>query len=175
MTEEPTAAYLPFHALNEFMNDEYRLEVIRNTLQSLNALSSTHQSTLQRLTKKLVSIPGFRNSQKAPLMLKVREMVPIFKKNPDLVAAIVSAWASLHTQLSQDVYQLLTEREWEILPVDADRTRLPGFHTVWPQGEDFVSLTSAYREKYPQAEAEDNDISLMVVWLSNRLPYETAG
>jgi hypothetical protein len=66
---------------------------------------------------------------------------------------------------------MLQNRKWELLPMEADRTRLPGFITVWPKGEDFEALNQAYAEAHPDAPAESNDIALMVVWLSARLPY----
>lgn len=126
------------------------------------------------MIKKLVKIPGFRNSQKAPASLKIREMVPVFKKNPAFVAEILSAWSSLQGELNQKIAVFLTQRGWEILPTDADRTRLPGFMTVWPEGDDFESLTKAFHQHYPEDHFEENDISLMIVWQSTRLPYETS-
>jgi hypothetical protein len=106
------------------------------------------------------------------MALKVRPMASAFEKNPELVAAVISAWAESHNELRQMVYDLLKSRNWEILPPDTDRTKLPGFLTKWPRGEDFTTLNQAFGEMYPQNPTPSDDVSLMVVWLSGRLPYE---
>jgi hypothetical protein len=42
----------------------------------------------------------------------------------------------------------------------------------WPENDGFEVLTQAFREKNPEFSISDDEISLMVVWVSNRLPYE---
>jgi hypothetical protein len=166
--------FLPFHALNDFMRPDFRLEVVRTTLNALSDLPENFRSPIDRLTKKVVHVPGFRNSVKAPTPLKVRPMAEAFEKSPDLVAAILSAWAEVHTVLRQQVYDLLIARGWEVLPPETDRTKLPGFLTRWPKGEDFDVLNAAFEEKYPETKSNNDEISLMIVWLSSRLPYHLA-
>lgn len=173
--EEKQVAFLPFHALNEFMLDDYRLQVIRTTLQGLSNLPENLRQPVDEITRQVVRVPGFRNSLKAPVSLKARPVAAAFEKNPQLVAAILSAWAEIQAELREKVYNLLTARGWEMLPPEADRSVLPGFLTKWPQGETFEILNQAFEEKFPATEAASNDISLMVVWLSGRLPYEMEG
>ena len=60
-----------------------------------------------------------------------------------------------------------------MLPVEADRTQLPGFIPSFPKEEDFEKLILAFKEKYPAIEASDDDISLMIVWVSGRLPFQS--
>ncbi len=175
MTNEKTAQFLPFHAINEFMREDYRLEVVRSTLHALEILPPEARDPLNRLTRKLVQTPGFRNSAKAPASIRARPTAEAFTKSPQLAAAVLSAWAEAHLDLRQQVYDLLAERGWQMLPPDADRTRTPGFMMTWPKGEDFDSLNAAFKEKYPQIQANPNDVSLMVVWLSLRLPYSHEG
>lgn len=170
--EKKEVSFLPFHAINEFMIDEYRLEVIRLVLGSLDSLPDGIRSQIEHNTKHAVKIPGFRNSLKAPAQLKVKPTVDAFQKSPGLVAAILAGWTELHPELRQQVYDLLITRNWELLPIDADRTRLPGFITKWPKGEDYDVLFQAFIDAYPEAQVEKNDVALMVVWLSNRLPYQ---
>ncbi|MFM8323136.1 MAG: hypothetical protein ACKOC5_19670, partial [Chloroflexota bacterium] len=57
-------------------------------------------------------------------------------------------------------------------PPEADRTRLPGFGVTWPKNEDFELLNNAFTEKYPDADQTTDDVSLMAVWVSLRLPME---
>ena len=75
--------------------------------------------------------------------------------------------------LRQQVYDLLVALEWEILPSEADRTKLPGFLPSWEAGQDFDFIYQKFQEKYPAEAASKNDVSLMTVWLSGRLPYQT--
>jgi hypothetical protein len=65
----------------------------------------------------------------------------------------------------------LTERDWQILPVNTDRAKLPGFLTDWPETETYDVLDQAYSEKYADSTASEDDVRLMIVWIGNRLPY----
>lgn len=173
MDNDKQAQFLPFHAINEFMRDDYRLEVIRSTLQALPNLDKDFSEPIERLTKKNIKVPGFRNSAKAPNAMRIRPTAEAFQKNAGLVAAILSAWAESRAELRQQINDLLISRQWQILPPDADRTKLPGFLSKWPKNEDFDILNAAFTSSYPEATASEDDISLMIVWLSTRLPYQT--
>lgn len=170
--EDQTIPFLPFHAVNEFMRNDYRLEVVRSTLSALPDLPEPFRLPIDQMTRQFVHVPGFRNSAKAPLSKRVKPTAEAFEKSPDLVAAILSAWAEAHQELRQEVFDLLIERNWDVLPPDADRTQLPGFYITWPKGENFENLTQAFAQKYPGSQADPDDISLMIVWLSVRLPYQ---
>jgi hypothetical protein len=170
--ENQTAQFLPFNAINEFMRPDYRLEVIRVTLNSLPNLPENYRTPIYQLTRAIVQVPGFRNSAKAPLVKRVKPTSDAFEKSPHLVAAILSAWAEVHSNLRQKVFELLSERGWEVLPPTIDRTQLPGFIMTWPNGESFEQLTQAFAEKHPGLSENNDDISLMTVWLSVRLPYQ---
>jgi hypothetical protein len=119
-------------------------------------------------------VPGFRNSAKAPARVKAIAIVKAFEKSPDLVAAILSAWSEAQGEFRQQVYDFLTAREWKMLPPEADRTKLPGFLTVWLTGEDFETLYDAFIETHPDHQPGIDDLSLMIVWLSGRLPFRKA-
>ena len=49
------------------------------------------------------------------------------KKNPGFVAEILAGWCDLNTDLSEKVAALLKDRNWEALPIETDRSQLPGF------------------------------------------------
>lgn len=181
--------FLPFHAINEFMRNDFRLAVVRATLNGLANLPEDHRTGLDRLTRKYVSVPGFRNSDRAPNVVKVLPMTKAFEKSPELVAAILAAWADLHAELRQQMFDLLTERGWKmlaaeegnlpslgdlkawgVLPLSANRARMPGFYTHWPKGQDYEALYSAFSAKHPESTASLDEVSLMAVWVSLRLP-----
>jgi hypothetical protein len=164
--------FLPFSAVNLYMRNDYRADVVKTALQSIQSAPKNAQHTFDGLTKKWVVVPGFRNSVQAPLGLKIKSFITAFEKSPDVAGFVLKLWADLNVELRTQVFDLLTERKWELIPADADRTRLPGFLPSWPEGEDFDILNTAFNEKYPGVNAKTDDVSLMVVWLSGRLPYQ---
>lgn len=166
------AQFLPFSAINLFMRPDYRANVVKTALASIPAQPKAVQGQFDSFTKKWVTVPGFRNSVQAPLQVKIKPFITAFEKNPDVAGFLIKLWADLHPDLKTQIFDLLVERHWELLPADADRTKLPGFIPSWPEGEDFEQLNSIYKEKYPDSEVAADDISLMAVWLSTRLPYQ---
>jgi hypothetical protein len=166
------AAMIPFHALNEFMRPDFRMSVVRSTLNALPDLPDEYRIAIDKLVKKTVRIPGFRNSGKAPTALKAGPLVQTFEKNPNMVAAVLTAWAELHAPLRQQVYDMLEGRGWGLIPLQVERKKLPGFFTRWPKVDSFEILTQTYAELYPQGEYDSDQVSLMIVWVSMRLPYE---
>ncbi len=169
---EKKQEFLPFHAINEFMRDDYRLMVVRAVLHAGSQLPPEYREAIEKQTKRSVKVPGFRNSGLAPAGVRVTPTANAFEKYPDMVGAILAAWAEIHNGLRQQVFDLLTGRCWELLPVEVNRAKLPGFMVHWPKGEDFGVITKAFAEKYPQETVSPDDISLMTVWLGDRLPYK---
>lgn len=172
MVDQKQAAFLPFHALNEFMRPDYRQAVVQSVILGTPSLPEKQQSALNQAIKKMVQVPGFRNSTQAPAPVKVKPSIRAFEKSASFVALVLAAWSEINHELRQQVYELLTGRGWELLPTDADRTKLPGFLTTWPKDEDFSVINKAFTEAYPETQATPDDISLMAVWLAGRLPME---
>jgi hypothetical protein len=172
MMAENEAAMIPFHALNEFMRPDFRMSVVRSTLNALPELPDEFRNAIDKLVKKTVRIPDFRNSGKAPNALKAGPLTQTFEKNPNMVVAILSAWAELHAPLRQQIYDMLAGRGWDLIPLQAQRKKLPGFFTTWPKTESFETLTQAFAEMYPESEYDSDQVSLMIVWVSTRLPYQ---
>lgn len=164
--------FLPFHAINEFMVAEYQYEVLRKVWSSLGELPADLRSDLVNTFKREAKIPGFRNANLAPAPLKARSSVTIFERDPEFTAAVLDAWARLHPDLMKQVADFLTSREWEVLPADANRRALPGFQTHWPAEENFETLDEAFRKANPKTEVSEDDLNLMIVWVSGRLPYK---
>lgn len=164
--------FIPFNALNEFMLNDYRLHVIQAVFNGFDRLPGERRSALNGMIKRHVQVPGFRNSSQAPSGVKARSSVSVFERRPEFVAHVLQGWAELNPELRQMVYDFLTAREWELLPAEADRTKLPGFLTEWPEGQDYDVLGEAFHSMYPDSQFEDNDLRLMIVWLAGRLPYD---
>lgn len=174
MTDQ-NISFVPFNAINQFMVSDFRLEVIRKVFNHLDQLPGDRKSTLSRMFGRLVKVPGFRNSSLAPLPIKIKQSVMAFEKSADFTAQILMAWSELNSDLRQQVFEVLKERDWEILPVDADRTKIPGFLVTWPASQPYEVLNQAFDEKFPAKTCSDNDVRLMIVWLSGRLPVNMDG
>lgn len=170
--DEKQLQYIPFHAINEFMVPEYRLNVIQTVLSGFDKLPSERRSTINNIIKRHVQVPGFRNSTQAPTSLKARSSVTVYERRPEFVANILQGWSELKPALRQKVYEFLSGRSWEILPPEADRSKLPGFLTEWPKGEDYDILGKAFAQEFPDDSVDENDLRLMIVWLAGRLPYD---
>ncbi len=170
--DEKKAKFLPFHAINEFMTEAFRLEVIHLVLSNLDKIPQDSRRVITDFIRREVRVNGFRNAIMAPHGFQAKASITVFEKRPDFVAAIIQSWCSLKSDLAGNVHALLTERGWTLLPVDANRTRLPGFLTRWAKSEEFEILDEAYRKAHPDFEGSDDDINLAVVWLSGRLPVD---
>lgn len=164
--------FIPFHAINDMMLSEYRLQVLQLVLSKLDELPADKKIGIQTSVRRYAQVQGFRNAALAPAPLKAKGSVKVFEQNPGFVAQILSAWARLQPEFAQRVFSLLEKREWKLLPLETEREKLPGFLTRWRKSEDFDVLHAAYREGNPQETASDDDISLMVIWLSGRLPVD---
>jgi hypothetical protein len=107
--------FLPFHAINEFMRPDFRLNVIRETLSAIPTSSESFISLLNHQIKNNVTVPGFRNSDKAPTFVKVIPTSKAFEKNPGLVVAILSCWAESNSELREQILHMLTIRGWKTI------------------------------------------------------------
>lgn len=172
MDNKETAEFLPFNAINQFMLSDFRQKVLHSVLSNLDQLPPSQKTSLAGMVRRYFQVPGFRNPLAAPLPIKVKAAVSPFEKNAGFTAQVLAGWAELHSDLLQQVYHLLKDREWEVLPLDADRTKIPGFLTRWPKQETYEILNQAYSEKYPGSGASEDEVRLMVVWVSGRLPFD---
>jgi hypothetical protein len=166
--------FLPFSAINMFMRPDYRLEVVRKVFNIMPESPEEVRAIFNRYIKKYVTVPGFRNSSAAPATLKIKPYISAFESQAEVAGFTLAAWARGNSSLVDKVFDLLNARGWELLPKDADRTKLPGFLTTWPKDENFEAVNKAFKEKYTEETYNEDDISLMAVWLSGRLPYQEA-
>jgi hypothetical protein len=171
MTNNKKAQLLPFHAINEFMRDDFRNQLLQEVFSEADKLEKDQVVRINRLFSKGVQISGFRNSSLAPIAFKVRHANGLFEKSPEFVSIIVNCWSKLHQPLKEATWQLLENRNWRPLPLDVDRSLLSGFMLNWPKEDTFETLIHAFREKTQEIVESDDNISLMIVWVGNKLPY----
>ena len=165
--------FLPFIAINEFMRDDYRLLVITEVLSHIDKIPADQRNLINKAITKFVSVPGFRNSNLAPVGRKAKSSTEIFMTFNDYAAAIVEGWFRLHPELAQTTFDVLQEKEWQNLqPLTLDRSKLPGFQIHWPKTDTFEVLIKAVRSRNALENESDDNVSLMAVWLGLRLPYD---
>jgi hypothetical protein len=165
--------YLPFSAVNDFMRDDYRITVMTEVFSNLEKLDKAPRTVITTAVSHHVSVPGFRNGNLAPVGRKVKASVSLFERAPEFAAAVMQGWSSLHPQLRTVVVEVLTELGWEnVLPADADRAQLPGFQIHWPKKDNFEAILAQVKAKQPDLEESEDNVSLMAVWMGNRLPYD---
>lgn len=171
MSDEKKVQVLPFHAVNEFMRDDYRLQVLHEVFTGLEQVTPMQKQLITRMFAKNVNIQGFRNSGLAPLAMKIKNSPTLFERSHDFSATIMECWSNLHPSLKTAMHALLAERGWTLQPIDADRSLLPGFQIDWPKPDNFESLIKGIKEAQPALDESDDNISLMAVWVGNKLPY----
>jgi hypothetical protein len=135
-------------------------------------ISIKTQTFINKLTKRHVKVPGFRNSTKAPASVKAVSMIKPFEKEPKFVAAILTGWAEANQDLRGQVFETLSNLSWQMLPIEADRSRLPGFLPQWPEEDDYEKIYGDFTKIYPDSDYGIDDVCLMAIWLSLRLPVE---
>jgi len=171
MSEEEKIQVLPFHAVNEFMREDYRLDVLHEVFSALDQCTPMQKQLILRMFSKNVNVPGFRNSGLAPLSIKIKNSPTLFERSHDFAATIMESWSNLHSELKSAMHALLTERGWTVEALEADRSVLPGFQIDWPKTDNFESLIKGIQGAHPELKESDDNISLMAVWLGNKLPY----
>ena len=171
MSDEKKIQVLPFHAVNEFMRDDYRFDVLHEVFTALDQATPMQKQLITRMFAKNVNIPGFRNSGLAPLAIKIKNSPTLFERSHEFSATIMECWSNLHPELKAAMHALLTERGWTVQPLEADRSLLPGFQIDWPKPDNFESLIKGIQAAKPELKESDDNISLMAVWVGNKLPY----
>ena len=170
--DEKYVEYLPFNAVNEFMRDDYRSVILSEVMARFESIPEESKKDLSRLISKFIKIPGFRNSTMAPAAMKARNAVSLFQKSGAFAGIVMESWTTLHPELKSVIWTVLSEKGWEPLPVEANRTKLPGFQIHWPKTDTFEVLQEETKKANPSLTETDDDFSLMAVWVGNRLPYD---
>jgi hypothetical protein len=105
--------------------------------------------------------------------LRAKASVEAFEKHSDFAGELLFAWLALRGIIAIQVADLLGGMGWEgMLPLSADRRQLPGFMIQWPAGYDFNKIFQLYQERYPEDTTGTDEVSLVTVLVSMRLPYE---
>lgn len=172
MVETESSKFYPFSAVNDFMREDYRLTILHEVLASLDKIPAEQKMRIGRLISKGIQVQGFRNSNLAPVGMKAKKSVDLFERSPEFAAQVMESWSRLHPELRLLIRNVLVKRNWTVKEDDLDLSQLSGFQIDWPKEDTFQVLIDKARELPPELAVTDDDISLMVVWIGNRLPYD---
>ena len=161
---------LPLISLNVFLLPDFRREILTTVLDQKDNLSPEIKQEFRQAIKEFVKISGFRNPLAAPQALQVRAMESPFEKESRFVKAILSSWADINSDLQAKVQAVLHELGFEPnvqAPLYPDPEN--AFAVGWPEDLSFEKLADLVKQK-TEIDASSNEISLMTVWLTGRLP-----
>ena len=161
---------LPLISLNVFLLPDFRREILTTVLDQKDNLSPEIKQEFRQAIKEFVKISGFRNPLAAPQALQVRAMESPFEKESRFVKAILSSWADINSDLQAKVQAVLPELGFEPndqAPIYPDPEN--AFAVGWPENLSFEKLADMVKQK-TETDASSNEISLMTVWLTGRLP-----
>ena len=164
--------YLPYKAVNVFINREYLEQLLETVLKGYNKLPKEKQIAFVKQFRQHVNVLGFRNAIRAPLSLQINAYVSAFEEKNDVVPFTISTWAELNPNLASEVKNWLGEEGWKVLDMDRAFVETEGFLTDWPEKLTFDKLVKNFMKAKPNVKHNREDLILMVLWISGKLPPE---
>lgn len=162
--------YLPFKSINVFINRDYLERVIRLVLQEYRQLPKEKARSFVTQFREHVNILGFRNTIKAPISLQVNALASAFEEKNEVVPFTLSTWTLVRSSLAAEVKSWLKSEGWKGLSVDREFNDTEGFLSDWPKKLTFGKIIKDFKKTKPDVEFENDDLILMVIWISGKLP-----
>ncbi len=168
----PDFEVLPYKAINVYIDQDYLMKVANDILTKVNKLPKQDQIDFSHFIKKHINVLGFRDSSRAPLPLQVNALVKTFEEKDEVVPFLLSIWAKINKKLAKDVKSWLESEGWKDLATEREFSEGAGFIEDWPKKLTFDKLVKDYQKFNPDAKFERDDLILMVLWISGKLPPE---
>ncbi len=164
--------YLPFKAINVFIERNYLEKVINELLEGIETLSKEEQAEFISFFRKYVNILGFRNPVRAPLSLKIHAYASAFEDKDEVVPYTLTTWAKIKSGLAKQVKNWLESEGWDNLALERSYEADEGFIANWPKGFTFDKLEKNFKKAFPNEKPQRDDLILMTLWISGNLPKE---
>jgi hypothetical protein len=164
--------YLPFRAINVFIEEEFLHQTLEYILRNFNTLPKEDQISFVNFFKEYANILGFRNPMRAPLPLQTNAYVKAFEEKDEVIPFTLSTWAKLKIDFADQVKSWLESEGWKNLSLDRKFEETEGFIKAWPEGLSFDKLNKDFKKAHKDLDYDENDLILMVVWISGQLPDE---
>lgn len=169
MAENETVS---FKAINVFIERNYLEDLLSRILQAKKNLPKDGQISFNNNFKKFVTVLGFRDPLRAPLQLQINAFASAFEDKEEVVPFTLSTWTKLNHDFAEQVRDWLDSEGWKNLSLDRSYDDSDGFISDWPKGLTFDKLNKKFKKANPDEEINQNDLILMVMWISGQLPPE---
>ena len=172
MTEKE---YLPFKTINVFLDHAHLQKTLEFILKNINKLPKANQIAFSNAFKEYVNILGFRNPTRAPLQLQVNAYATAFEDKDEVIPFTLSTWAKINDQLAGEVKSWLDSEGWKDLSEEKTFEESKGFLHDWPDNLSVEELTEKFLKAHPKLDVNEEDLTLMILWIFGRLPDEETG
>lgn len=163
--------YRPLIALNVYLNQDFRREILSTVVESRSILSDRQRRQLLEAIKENVRISGFRNPIMAPETLLVRNMIAPFEQDSRFVKVILEAWALINDSLQPAIIETIKsfpfkENDQKPSYPNPDNAFLVG----WPEGLTYEMLAEEVNKRVDGKHGSLDEIALLTIWISGCLP-----
>ncbi len=165
-----TKEVLSYRAINVFFEREYLEKVLNSVLEGLKALPKEKQQEFNSNFRKYVKVLGFRDPVRAPLSLQINAFVNAFETKEEIIPITLTSWAIINLPFVKQVLKWLESEGWNNLNYDRTYLHNEGFASNWDEQVTFDQIDEDFKKAQPDIDYERNDLILMVLWLSGKLP-----
>jgi len=163
-------AYLPYKAVNVFIEHDDLENILQKVLEGKNKLTKEFQIAFEKIYKQQVSVLGFRNPTRAPIPLQIKAFATAFEEKDEIIPITFTAWTKLNEEFAENVKGWLESEGWEDLSLERIFNEGEGFNPLWPKDLSPDDLQKKFQKTYPKVKFEKNDFMLLVFWISGKLP-----
>lgn len=162
--------YLPYKTINIYIERDFLKETLEYVIQNINTLPKENQIAFGNKFREYVTILGFRNPMRAPLPLQVNAFVRAFEDMDEVIPFTLSTWANLRHDFAVKVKDWLTSEGWKDLNLEREFDEREGFVRDWHASVTFESLIQEFEKAHPGLDFDEDDLILMILWISGKLP-----
>lgn len=163
---------IPFKAINVYINEDYLETVLKSVLTGYKKLPKQAQIEFVVFLRKYATVLGFRDPSRAPLTLQANALAKAFEKKDEVVVYVLSVWAKVNNKLADEVKSWLSEQGLKDLETEREFAENAGFTRDLPKKLGFDKIEKEFAKANPDSKFERDDLILMVLWISGRLPNE---
>jgi hypothetical protein len=168
----PENEMLSYKAINVYIEQDYLEKVMGDVLTGVKKLPKQDQIDFSRFMRKYVNILGFRDPSRAPRPLQINALTKAFEEKDEVVPVTLTAWAKINKKLAKQVKSWLDGEGWKDLETERDFEENGGFAAEWPKKLTFDKLVKNFEKANPDAKFDRDDLILMVLWISGKLPKD---
>ncbi|MCB2202982.1 hypothetical protein KQH56_03155 [bacterium] len=168
----PEKEMFSYKAINVFIEQDYLEKVMSDVVTGVKKLPKQDQIDFSRFLRKYVNILGFRDPARAPQPLQVKSLTNAFEEKDEVIPVTLSIWAKVNKKLAKQVKSWLKDEGWEDLETERSYEETDGFTADWPKKMTFDKLVKDFKKANPDFKFDRDDLILMVLWVSGKLPKD---